>query len=224
MKRVIIIIIITIISVSVNGQNHFLGIKGGVNWANISESDFIDNTDYRTGLAVGVTYDYNFKKYFSTGIDIIYDQRGFRDKVIFTDQIGIPLNKEMVLEYNYDYIAIPVKIGFNYGEKIYGFANAGITPAIVVNGKHIIPSFEIEGTEIPKVTENVANKVNRFDIGGFIEIGAGYKFKDRYCVFTSVSYQHSFTNITNPNYMDGLTIKHYMINLNLGLKYALMKG
>jgi len=221
--RKILLLFLTAITITVNGQNHLLGVKGGANWTNVTASNFLNDKDFRTGLAIGLTYDFLFKKYFSAGADIIYNQRGLRNDIIFTDDLGNPTGKKATSKFNYDYITLPLKVGFNYGKTVYGFANIALTPSMLVDAKTITPSIDFNGTTIPGETFNVTNRVNKFDIGELVEIGGGYKFKGRYWLFTAFSYQHSFTTITNSDYFANSKIRHYAMTLNLGLKCALTK-
>ena len=50
-----------------------------------------------------------------------------------------------------------------------------------------------------------------------------FKFKERYWLFTSISYHQSFTTISNADYFANSNIRHYGMTFNLGLKYALTK-
>lgn len=74
----IFLIILTVTTLKVAGQNHLVGIKGGGNWTNITSSNFVTQLDYRTGLSAGLIYEYLFKKHFSVGADLVYNQRGFK--------------------------------------------------------------------------------------------------------------------------------------------------
>lgn len=221
--RNIFLLFLILATKTVSGQNHLLGIKGGAGWTNVTASNFMNDRNYRTGLAIGLTYDYLFKKHFSADADIIYNQRGFTDDIIFTDDLGNPTGEKATTKFNYDYITMPLKVGINYGNTVYGFANIGLTPFILVDAKTITPAIDFNGTTIPGETVNITDRVNKFDIGGLVEIGGGYKFKERYWLFTSFSYQHSFTTITNSDYFANSTIRHYGMTLNIGLKCALTK-
>lgn len=215
---------LTITTITLWGQNHLLGVKGGVSWTNVTASNFAKDRNFRTGFAIGFTYDYIFKKHFSTGADIIYNQQGFTIDNIFVDELGNPTGKKATSKFNYDYISIPLKAGFNYGKTIFGFANIGLTPSILIVAKTTTPTIDFYGTTIQGETFNITDRVNKFDIGGLVEIGGGYKFKGRYWLFTSFSYQHSFTSITNAEYLTNSKIRHYGFTLNLGLKCALTKA
>lgn len=208
------------------GQNSLIGVKGGISWTGQTSYYFHNEEKFRTGLAVGLTYDYTFKKYFSAGADIIYNQRGFSLDWPLVDNQGNYIGRDMTYNYNYDYITLPLKAGFNYGKKFYGFINLGVTPSVLVSAKVKNPIFiEENGALVPThyVKTNVFQDMKKFDIGGFAEIGAGYKIKERYWLYSSVSYQHSFTSFSNKNYWGKTKMRYYGVNVNLGVKIEINK-
>jgi hypothetical protein len=219
----IFLFILTISTLKVVGQNHLFGVKGGANSTNITSSNFVSQTNSRTGLAAGLTYDFLFKKHFSIGVDIIYSQRGFTNDIVFTDNGGSPTGEKYTTIFNYNYVSLPIKAGFNIGTKLYGFTNIGIISSFLVDAKTTTSIFDIDGQLTGNETFDVTNRVTKLDYAGLVEIGGGYKFKGRYWLFTSLTYQHSFTSITNSDYYANSKIKHYGMTLNLGLKYALTK-
>jgi len=154
-------------------------------------------------------------------IRIIYNQRGFTEDF----DINFGLDRGLC-KFNYDYLSFPVKIGLNRGRKIYGFLNTGLIPSILINAWATEPYYsnhEYSGME----TTNVKSKVTKFDIAGLVEIGGGYKFKDKYLLFTSFVFQRNFTKITNADYYSLShstgSERHYGFTLTLGLKCALTK-
>jgi|SRR5690554_4007848 len=211
-----------VVAITVKGQTSLLGVKGGISWTNIPSHIFNDNAYFRTGLAIGLTYDYTFKKYFSTGVDIVYNQRGFSDDwPIFFDAQGNKTDEKARIYYNYDYVTLPLKVGFNYGDKFYGFVDLGFTPSLLINANVNEPEFIEEiGALDPThyVKTSVFKRMRKFDIGGLAEIGGGYKFKERYWLYLSFSYQHSFTSFSNKTYWDDPKMRHYGMFLSVGLK------
>lgn len=213
----------TVTVLKVTGQNHLIGIKGGGNSTNITSNNFVTQHDNRTGLSAGLTYEYLFKKHFSVGADFIYNQRGFTNDIIFTDDFGNPTGEKYTTKFNYDYVSLPIKTGFNIGNKLFGFTNIGVIPSLLVNAKSIFPTFNADGKLSGNETFDVTNRVSKFDFAGIAEIGAGYKFKNRFWFFTSFAYQYSFTTITNSEYFSNSKIRHNGITLSIGLKCALTK-
>ncbi len=66
----------------------------------------------------------------------------------------------------------------------------------------------------------MTNDFERFDLGGIFEIGGGYKFMERYMLYASDTYQHSFTNLIKaPNNQD-FRMSHYGMMANMGIKIA----
>jgi len=220
----IFLIILTITTLKVAGQNHLIGVKGGANWTNITSSNFLNQNEYRTGLSAGLTYEYLLKKHFSVGADLKYNQRGFTNAIIFTDNLGNPTDEKHTTKFNYDYVSLPIKTGFNIGNKFFGFTNIGVIPSLLVNAKTTMPTFNTDGKVTGNETFDVTNRVTKFDFAGLAEIGGGYKFKNRYWLFTSFVYQNSFTTITNSEYFVNSKLKHTGMTLTLGLKCSLTKG
>jgi hypothetical protein len=214
--------LLTIATLNVCGQN-LVGISGGSGWTNISGSNVVNERTFRKGLNTGLTYDHFFTPNFSVGTGIIYNQRGYRTNIIFTDEIGNETGESATLTYNYDYITLPLKLTVQFGNSIYGFGSIGLSPSILVKAQYIEPRIEHNGNVIPAKTYDIQNSLNQFDIGAFVEIGGGYKFKGRYWLYTSFAYQHSISPFVNPEYNPASKLRHYGMTLNIGLKYNLTK-
>ncbi len=217
--RKIITILIVLFTVPIFGQNHFIGLKGGINRTNVISDNFLSDNDYRNGFIVGLTYEYEFKNKFHIGLDLVYAQNGFKNDIIFTDETGNPIGQKATSDFNYDYLSLPIKGGFSLGNNFAGFLNLGVIPSLLINAETIIPTYE----NIAGETFDVTEKVTRFDIAGLIEIGGSYKFKERFLLFTSLAYQQSFTTITNEDYFSNGKAKNYGMTLSIGLRYALKK-
>jgi len=216
--RNLIAVLTILISTPAFGQNHFMGLKGGISWTNVNSANFHDNNDNWTGFNGGLTYEYHMNKKFNLGMDFLYFQKGFTNDIVFLDEFGNPTGKKVTSEFNYDYLSFPIKGGFVIGDKISGFINLGLVPSVLIDAKTIQPA--IEGI-MDKTTYDVTDEVTDYDLGGMIEIGGNYKFKDRVLLFASFAYQHSFASITNENYFSNGKARHYGMTLSIGLKYAL---
>lgn len=187
---------------------------GGPVRTNVTKTDFGLNTEIKPGFETGLSYDCFFNKAFSAGAGLVYDQRGFvnNEHLVLTDAEGIPLGEINEIDsYYYDYLSIPLNIGYNCGETFFGFANAGVTPAFLVDAKIVLSTLAARQTT---KSVNTTGRVNRFDLGGKVELGGGYKFTNKYWLFPSVSYQHGFTSITNADYFKDSEIRHNGIALN----------
>ena len=57
----LITISILLLSLSVLGQQQYIGLKGGRGWTNYYADGATGKYDYRTGLNMGLTYEYEFE-------------------------------------------------------------------------------------------------------------------------------------------------------------------
>ncbi len=220
-KAILIILLIT--TLNLNAQTHFIGIKGGVNWTNVTSTNFPSNINYRTGLSSGLTYEYLTMKHFSFSMDFFYNQRGFTNDIIFINNLVNPSGQKVTCKSNYDYFSVPIKAAYNIGGNIYGFINIGVSPSFLINAKYESPIINSNNKFAGKETIDVTDKATRFDLVGLIEIGGAYKLTDKLILFSSFAYQRSFIAFSNSEYLSNSKAKHYGMSLSLGLKYDFMK-
>lgn len=218
--RKIIPVLLILFAIPAFGQNHFIGLKGGVNWTNVISENFLNNNDYKNGFVGGLAYEYEFKKKFHIGLDLVYAQKGFKNDVVFTDMYGNPIGEKVTSHFNYDYLSLPLKAGFSLGNSFAGFLNIGVVPSLLINAKTIMSQFNNPNDN----TVDVTDKVTKFDFGGIVEIGGSYKFRERFLLFTSFAYQQSFMTFTNENYFSNGRARHFGMMLSVGFKYVLKNG
>lgn len=222
MKKLIALISL-LINLNAFSQNQLIGLKAGANFSNVTNNIFSPNNEFRNGIAVGITYDYWTQKHLFFGAEIIYNQLGFGNKIVFTDETGSPTGEEFKTKFNYDYISMPIKAGLKMGNKISGLINIAAVPSFLVSANIITPKLDENGKLLGADTYNSTKNVNRFDLAGMAEIGALYKIKEKYFIQASAGYFRSFTSITNSNYFPNIQINQSAFNLSIGLKY-LLKG
>jgi hypothetical protein len=216
-------IILMIISISASGQIRHIRINAGLGLTNIDKKEFFDDTETRQGLSVGLTYEYTFKNNISIIAGMTYDQRGFRVPYNLRDNTGITIVEGETIKFNYDYLSLPLKAGYRFGEKVYGFGNVGIVPALLINAKQFHPGYKTDFEEREAETVDVTKYVSKFDFATLVEIGAGYNLNAEYNIFASVTYQRSISTFTNDEYFDNGDLRHTGLTLSVGVKYRLTK-
>ena len=217
------IILFVLISTFALGQNHFVGFQTGLNLTSVTPKENLENSSMRTGFIGGITYDLKFSNRFQIGIDALYSQQGFKNKMIYVDAENI-----YVLEENYkakyDYLSFPIKIGYEMGNKIKIISKIGIIPAFLVIAKHTYPEFNDNREVIGHESTNFKDYVSKFDFGGLIEVGIENGLSDNIILCSSLSFKHSLTTFLNSDYLDRYddpAMKHYGFSLSIGLKYGL---
>jgi hypothetical protein len=213
--RVAILVTILLAASTVSfSQKQFIGFQAGPGFTDIGGDLFAD-TQTRVGLNIGVTYDYSLTDHISLGAAITYNPRGFRDDFYSGSQQG---DTEKT-KFNYDYIAIPIKISYSGNSKFYVFNSVGLIPAFLISAKTKIPAMA--GSEAR--TEDVKDQLPAVDIAGMMEIGVGYTLNEQYRIFTSLSGQISLRKFSNEEYFADEIMRHYGFTFAFGVKYALSK-
>ncbi len=77
------------------------------------------------------------------------------------------------------------------------------------------PDFELDNIE------DASYSINKFDFGALLEIGASYKFGEKYYLFSSLAYKQGFTQIANSDNTPKIEGTNYGFSLSLGFKYSL---
>jgi long-subunit fatty acid transport protein len=148
----------------------------------------------------------------------LYNQRGYEGVANFTDISGQVLGTE-TYESRYNYLSMPIAAAFNFGNQVYGFGKIGVMPSWLAQAKFINPTFDDKGHNSGSQTNDMTDDTQRFDLAGLIEVGGGYQIEEKYRVFISIAYQHSFTSYTASNAV--IESRHRVLSLSLGLKYKL---
>lgn len=199
------------------GQHH-LGIRGGIQFNNItiSENTWMPDTRFRTGIVGGVSYLYDLPGIFTVGADLLCAQKGWKIDAVMTNQEGLVIGEGEAI-YKYDYFSIPLKAGISLGDRMSLFANLGIVPSFPVSARAVVPVVSSDDHEA-----DMMDHVNSFDIAGLAEVGGSLAFASRYTLFLAVSYEHSFSAF-NVSFFSDSNMRHYSISASTGIRYALGK-
>ena len=219
MKKLKMVLII-IIGISINsfGQLQTIGLQSGLNITNYRSNVAPGGTDNRYGFIGGLGYGLLFQSKYSVDINFLYNQQGYGDKIIFTDAKGNILQSGN-MKFHSDYLSFPLKIGYVLGDKFNGFAKVGICPSILISAQTTTPIINASGSITGENTFDSKNSLSKFDLGGLVELGAGYRIFENFDIFTSLMYSQSFTNYSKQ--MVNGTIRHSGLSVSLGLKYRL---
>ena len=169
--------------------------------------------DFSYGL--GVHYVTPSKFFFCAGV--LYDQREEMTTVTYTDASGNVLG-ESGLPVESDYFAFPLKAGYKFGDKFFGYGSVGVIPAFLREATVTVPLFNAEMIQAGDTSIELSD-ANEFDISGLAEAGTGYQFTDRLSAALSFRYQYSFRALIDP----GITweIRNRGFSLFLALSYNL---
>ncbi len=218
-KTLIFVLILTYTKIC--GQNHFLGLQGSTSWTKIPVTDANSNKSYGTGFALGINYEYALRKKISINADVVFNQGKFNENFVYIESNRPPNAKYSITEINYNSITVPLAIGFNNGKKVYYFTNIGVAPALLFRAKYLTTIFGIDDTIFGREEDSENNP--KFNISIYSELGGGYKINDNFCLFTSISNQHSIIKGSSSELWGKGKIWNNFMKINVGLKFALKK-
>ncbi len=221
--RQILSFLFILITSSVVGQKHYIGLQAGFSMTNSSAKENFIDTKMRTGFDGGINYIYKFSEKYRLGIDVLYSQKGFTNNINITDDVGVFIGEEK-MEFNYDYFCIPLKIGYEFGNKLKLIPTIGIVPSYLLKAEETIaPTFDSNENIITHEVLDTKKYVSKFDLGGIVELGIESLLSDNLIFCPGINYKHSLTTFSNSDYFDGYNTRHYGFSVVVGLKYKLNK-
>ncbi|WP_299523847.1 porin family protein [uncultured Lutibacter sp.] len=184
MKKTLLIIGLIIFTfTTVNAQKGVdFGVKGGINFSNMTSDNFYES-DSKIGFHIGLVTEIPFSNKFSIQPEILYSTQGADAKLSMVG--GGPL----LTEYSLDYILVPILA------KVYLSNNWSIEfgPSFnfLINDEAFRPTLQdiIIGEEIIQ-RKYIDAKGNSFEFSGIL--GISYKFKENF--FGSVRYFQGLTD------------------------------
>lgn len=198
MKKIILIIAVTIVLIpTVKSQEKIqFGVKGGVNFTNMTSNDYLYDEKYKTGFYLGATVEIPLSKKLSIQPEIVYSSQGIKGKELVNWVFIVPGTMPVVYaEHKLDYIKIPV-LAKLYFAKNFSF-EAG-------------PSFNFLVND--QFTSDVSKKsdlAEKFEFGGVV--GLSYKVKSNFVVNTN--YLIGFSNALKSPFENS---KNYGFSVGIG--------
>lgn len=171
------------------------GVKGGVNFANITGDDFGDQ-ESRTSFHVGVLAEFPLTEMFSLQAEALYSGQGFKSSVP-----GEWFGGEGDVEYQLDYINVPVLA------KVYLIQGLSL---------EVGPQFSFKvNEEIDSNANNDGgdlglNEAEDFEFG----VAAGVSFSTEMGLFATGRYNMGLTEV-----VDGMDAKNSVFQIGIGYKF-----
>ena len=189
MKKLMLLAAVAVFGLSnVNAQEVKFGVKAGVNFASLTGDD-ADGLDGKTGFHVGGVAVIGISEKFAVQPELVYSSQGAKDTEEGVD-----------VDYNLDYINLPVLAKFTVAE---GFSiEAGPQVGFLMSAK-----VKAEGESF-----DIKDDLKGIDFGG--AIGLGYKMDSG--LNFAARYNLGLGNIAD---FDGGDLKNNVIQLSVGYNF-----
>jgi len=218
------LIFIGIFAVSASAQTPYrqFGIKAGMNISNVKTDIPSYTTKDIIGGNLSITYDRVRMRFLTIGGEFNWVQRGFSNEVIFTDPTGLPIGAAD-LRNKFEYFSVPLKLGVQFGNRVYIFGNAAVVPGYLLKAISEIPVIDENGQVIDYTWEDATETASQFELSTQIEVGIGVTKAKRYKFYVSAAKQQGWTNLFD-NPASTFNIKSTGIIISTGMKIEFGKG
>ena len=209
------------VSIGTMAQEHMLGVQGGLNLTNVTGDGFYMLTGLRIGINAGLTYELHLPGNIRLGIDVLYSEQGYHSFLDYRNEYKQKLGTYK-FKNHYDYLAVPIKVGYAIGEKIKVIPKIGVLTSYFLQGEIIIPAMVVDN-EIQESQTLEVTDVNKVDFAGIGELGVEFKLTDYLLIEPIIAYKHSFSSIDD-SYVTGVdNMRHYGYGASVAVRYRIGK-
>ncbi|MDP4717079.1 MAG: outer membrane beta-barrel protein [Flavobacteriales bacterium] len=223
--QVAIFIIFTVLmSFSATAQTPYrqFGIKAGMNISNVKTDIPSYTTKDIIGGNLSITYDRVRMRFLTIGGEFNWVQRGFTNPITITDSAGLAIGVAD-LRNKFNYFSVPVKLGVQFGNRVYIFGNAAFIPGYLLKAISEVPVVDENGQVIDYTWQDATNNAAQFDLSTQIEVGIGVTKAKRYKFYVSAAKQQALLNIFDDP-QSTFNIKSTGIIISTGMKIEFGKG
>ncbi len=204
MKKLLIAIIISVLSINVYSQDtgdFELGGNLGVNFSNVGTQG--ETTDITTSFNVAASGEYYFSDRWGLKTKLIFDQKGWGNG-FFIDQLG----RRSTSDYKMSYLTIPIMANWHFGSNRNWYLNFGIYAGFLL---------DVQLTDV-STNEDLSEAFNDADFG--LALGIGYKFEvsENAKLFIELDGQNGFKTISKDS---NSSVLNNRSALNFGVLFSL---
>jgi hypothetical protein len=219
-----VLISIGIFAISAKAQTPYrqFGIKAGMNISNVKTDVPSYTTKDILGGSLSVTYDRVHFRFLTVGGEFNWVQRGFTFPITLTDSVGTTLGVAD-LRNKFNYFSVPLKLGVQFGNRVYIFGNAAFIPGYLQKAVSEVPVVDENGQVIDYTWQDASNTAAQFDLSTQIEVGIGITKAKRFKFYVSAAKQQALLNIFDDP-QSTFNIKSTGIIISTGMKIEFGKG
>lgn len=187
-----------------------LGAEASPSITFLKGSSFIEKMyDPTLGFSGGISFQYNIRKKIGLRTSLAYERKGGinRSSILYKGEFF----ENASLNFNFDYLTLPILIRFSFGKKIKYFVNSG--PYF---GYLLSQTFVTKGDNFNTFTNDYTATTNKFDVGISFGTGLQYPIKEKLILSSEIR-----GNLGLYNTIPSGDTKVNSVNLLLGIAYRL---
>lgn len=202
-------------------SQHYIGLEAGFLASNVIFQPKVVDYQIHAGFNGGIQYNYQGSKGLTIHSGLRTQQYGHDYHAVFSIQSS-GIIKEGRIQYRFMSINVPLRFGYQFGDKIRITPNAGVSMNYILSANSVLPKSLTGFGSLAKST-TFLNEVNSFALSAVVSTELSFNMKENE-FFTSIEYQHGLTNI----FKEELTPpessqKHLMLGLTVGFRIPILQ-
>jgi hypothetical protein len=161
-------------------------------------------------------------RFLTVGGEFNWVQRGFTFPITMTDSVGTTLGVAD-LRNKFNYFSVPLKLGVQFGNRVYIFGNAAFIPGYLLKAVSEVPVVDENGQVIDYSWQDASSTAAQFDLSTQIEVGIGITKAKRFKFYVSAAKQQALLNILD-NPQSTFNFKSTGVVISTGMKIEFGKG
>lgn len=213
-------VILTSLVCETFAQSHKLGMHAGGSISNVyNNAAFFEQTDYSKGIQVGINYHLTFENKLVLMFDLSYDQKGFYYDFEYDAYRAdlSPYSGISEYKFTYEYIRLPVSIGYTIGNKFTITPYIGMAGAKLSRAYHKYWLYDENGLFIQEGIEDKKALLPKYDWSVHGGLYFEYFVKDYLSVFSKFQFSYSLSKFSTLQYFPESDLRHYGGALSLGV-------
>ncbi|UKN00234.1 outer membrane beta-barrel protein [Paracrocinitomix mangrovi] len=199
MKKYLLVFSLLISSFSFS-QLHSVGFHVGGMGSSVGKTFWDGDAKIKYSLTGGLNYQYRFTSHLTLGGNLEYTQFGAQVPIEFTDQAGNYV-ATVYSSYDWNFISIPMMVGFEMGGKFRIKPKVGIVPNILTSMVYNFKPYTGGNLVLKATKTSFYSDANKFDLGSLIGFDMSVPFHSG-VVFLGVDFRYSITKLNNDNFFN----------------------
>jgi hypothetical protein len=221
--RITSLFIFICITTTVFAQKQILGFNVGISTSNIkTDNDYFTDVNNILSFNGQLSYHLQLTSNLTLNSGIEYARLGFiKDlgQIQFGDELANDvsgsndpsLNKDYEVNYIFNYISVPIAIGYSFGEKLKLNPNVGIVNSFLISGKEVLGDHEYDASE----------NISSFNFSVMLGLRVLCPISNKFSLQLDSTYKNGLSDVYKSDFRDGENIKHRSIALGVGVLYSL---
>lgn len=221
--RLLLYVFFTLPYLCIRGQESLIGANYKLSISNIeTQQQWGDDMRKRNGIGFSLNYNRILKNNLCLSIEFGYHEKGIEGSIFGRDSFGQSNGKIFPTEYYFEYLSIPLMLGYSFGKKFRVIPLLGFRTSYLLKAETKFPIITNQ-ERTGEITSNRTEDLASLDFGFAIKLNCIYFILDNLAIDLEYYFDRSVIDFDENNLFSSGESKHIFIGYSIGIKYLLKK-